>query len=161
MDIYNDEFLDVIRAFNQHSVQYIIVGGFATNFHGFKRATGDIDFWIKDSIDNRKNLIDALDALKLGRFEELLDLPLLAGYCEIMLDSGIYADLMNTILGFEKEDFDECFSMASIAKVEDLELRFLHYNHLLHSKINSHRKKDQLDAEELQKLRRNEQGTEE
>ncbi len=134
-------------------MRYIIVGGFATNFHGYKRATGDIDFWMEDTIENRKNLILAVEGLGFGRFDELLHLPLLAGYCEIMLDNGIYADLMGSILGFEKEDFDGCYKLSIVSEVDGVPLRFLHLNHLLKSKSGSHRPKDQLDAEQLKRLK--------
>jgi Nucleotidyl transferase of unknown function (DUF2204) len=152
MDIYNEEFLTLIKSFNKYSVKYILVGGLTTNFHGYKRSTGDIDFWIEGSIENRKNLIEALDFLDYGRFDELQTMPLLAGFCEIMLDNGIYADLMDTILGFEKEDFNDCYENAVIADVDGVQIRFLHYNHLIRSKENSHRLKDRLDVEELRKI---------
>jgi hypothetical protein len=152
MDLYNEEFLKLVKAFNQFNVKYIVVGGLTTNFHGYKRSTGDIDFWIEGGLENRKNLIEALDFLQYGRFEELETLPLIAGFCEIMLDNGIYADLMDTILGFKKEDFDECYDMAVIAEVDNVPVRFLHYNHLIQSKENSHRLKDKLDVEELKKI---------
>lgn len=152
MDIYNDEFLKLISVFNQFQVKYIVVGGLSTNFHGYKRATGDIDFWIEDNFQNRKNLIEALDFLEYGRFEEFLTIPFIAGFCEIMLDNGIYADLMNSILGFEKEDFEACFQKAILADLDGVAVRFLHYNHLIRSKENSHRLKDRLDVEELRKI---------
>ena len=152
MDLYSEEFIKLIQSFNKNEVQYILVGGFSTNLHGYKRATGDIDFWIHDTPKNRENLINALDDMGIGRFEELKKLPLLAGYCEILLDSGIYIDLMDRIIGFEKTDFDKCYNAAETVIVQDTAIRFLHYNHLLHSKENSPRLKDQLDAQELKKI---------
>jgi hypothetical protein len=152
MDIYSDEFLSLIKALNDNNTRYIIVGGFSTNFHGYKRATGDIDFWIDDTFANRQNLIKTFDQLKIGYFEELLTAPLIAGYCEVLLDSGLYADFMNTIIGFEKEDFNTCFEMAIVTKISDISIRFLHYNHLLQSKEQSSRPKDILDAQELKKI---------
>jgi hypothetical protein len=154
IDTQNEDFLKVIDAFNKNAVKYILVGGFSTNFHGYKRNTGDIDFWLNDSIENRKNLINALENLGYGRLEELLTIPFIAGFCEIQLDNGIYADLMDTILGFEKEDFEDCYEKAVVANIEGIKIRFLHYNHLIRSKENSHRLKDKLDVEELKKINR-------
>jgi hypothetical protein len=155
VDIFNSEFLNLVKSFHETEVRYIIVGGFSTNFHGYKRATGDIDFWIEDSTLNRKNLIKAFYKMGYGEIEELMRVPLLPGYCEVMLDSGIYADLMDSILGFTKDDFTKCFDAAVIAGIEGVPVRFLHYNHLLHSKENSERLKDRLDAEELRKINKN------
>jgi hypothetical protein len=32
-----------------------MIGGFATNLHGYSRTTKDIDIWIEDNVENRKN----------------------------------------------------------------------------------------------------------
>lgn len=152
MDIYNSEFLKLISSFHQFEVRYIIVGGFSTNFHGYKRATGDIDFWIDDTPQNRRQLIQAFDNMGFGKLEELMKVPFVPGYCEVQLDSGIYADLMDTILGFTSEDFDECFQLAVVADIEGIPVRFLHYNHLIQSKEQSDRLKDKLDVQELRRI---------
>jgi hypothetical protein len=36
MDIYNEEFLRLVKCFEKHQVKYLIVGGFAVNHYGFK-----------------------------------------------------------------------------------------------------------------------------
>ena len=152
MDIYNEDLLKFLKSLHDFQVKYMLVGGFATGLHGYVRNTGDIDFWIEGSFENRKKLVEALDFLEYGRFEELLTAPLIAGFCEIMLDNGMYADLMDRILGFEKEDFEECYKIAPIKDFEGISIRYLHYNHLIRSKENSHRLKDRLDVEELRKI---------
>jgi len=153
MDLLGDEFLKLLNAFEHNHLKYIIVGGFATNFHGHHRATGDIDFWIQDTNENRKRLIDSLDYIGYGRIEELMEAPLIAGYCEIMLDHGMYADFMNSILGFDKLDFESCFERAEITRIEGVSVRFLHFSDLLHSKSSSDRPKDIMDAIELKRIK--------
>jgi hypothetical protein len=152
MDLYNEEFLSLIKTFQKHQVRYLIVGGFAVNKYGFKRTTGDVDFYLKDSIENRHSLVEALDEMGYGRFEELLTSPIIAGYCEIMMDNGTYADLMTSIPGLPKENFNEYYDMATIEHVGDIPVRFLHYNHLIINKKATGRNKDLLDIEELEKL---------
>lgn len=39
MDLLDQEILELWRLLDQHKVAYIMVGGFATTFHGFNRAT--------------------------------------------------------------------------------------------------------------------------
>lgn len=48
MDIYDQSFLNLWRYLNQYEVKYIMVGGFATNLHGYQRYTGDIGLYIED-----------------------------------------------------------------------------------------------------------------
>ena len=56
MDILDEELLKFWQSLNNNNVQYILVGGFAVNMHGYSRATNDIDIWLKDDVNNRRNL---------------------------------------------------------------------------------------------------------
>ncbi len=56
MDVFDEEILKFWESLNYNKVRYIMVGGYATNIHGFQRYTGDIDMWIDDTVENRKNL---------------------------------------------------------------------------------------------------------
>lgn len=65
MDILDEEVL----AFQKHKLKYIMVGGFATNLHGFSKTTADMDIWIKDDATNRASLRLALAEAGLGDME--------------------------------------------------------------------------------------------
>jgi len=56
-------FLDVIRAFANARVDYILVGGVAVNLHGVVRATEDIDFFVRPEPGNIERLKLALRSL--------------------------------------------------------------------------------------------------
>lgn len=56
MDVLDEVLLRFWSSLNNHDVKYIMVGGFATRFHGFNRSTDDLDIWLYDTLDNRKNL---------------------------------------------------------------------------------------------------------
>ena len=42
MDIFDEELVQLFEKLFTHQVKYILVGGFATNLHGYIRMTGDI-----------------------------------------------------------------------------------------------------------------------
>ena len=152
MDTFNEEFLRLIDTFQKFNVKYIVVGGFAVNHYGYRRTTGDCDIYLEDSIVNRQNLIDSLDAMDYGRFDELLRVPIIAGYCEIMMDNGMYADLMTEMKGLDKSKFNDYYELATLDVIQDIPVRFLHYNHLIENKKATGRNKDLLDIEELEKI---------
>ena len=152
MDTFNEEFLRLIDFFQKFDVKYIVVGGFAVNYYGYKRTTGDCDIYLEDSIVNRQNLINSLDAMDYGRFDELLRVPIIAGYCEIMMDNGMYADLMTEMKGLDKSKFTDYYELATLDVIQDIPVRFLHYNHLIENKKATGRNKDLLDIEELEKI---------
>lgn len=56
-------FLDVLRAFEQARVEYILVGGVAVNLHGIVRATEDIDLFVRPEAENVERLKAALRSL--------------------------------------------------------------------------------------------------
>jgi len=43
MDINDNYYRDFIALLNKHAVKYILVGGYAVNFYGYSRFTGDLD----------------------------------------------------------------------------------------------------------------------
>jgi hypothetical protein len=43
------DFKDFLRLLNCHGVEYLLVGGYAVGYHGYPRATGDMDIWIAAS----------------------------------------------------------------------------------------------------------------
>jgi hypothetical protein len=68
----NQDFVDLLRAFNDHSVRFLIVGAYALGVHGRPRATGDLDVWIDATPDNAARVMRALDAFgaPLGQVNE-------------------------------------------------------------------------------------------
>ncbi len=46
-----------------------MVGGLATRFHGYNRATDDLDMWIDDTLENRQSLRKAFIELEYGDYK--------------------------------------------------------------------------------------------
>ena len=55
--------------FNEHDVEYAIVGGYALAFHGAPRATGDIDIVVCPERDNAERILRALTAFGFGSLD--------------------------------------------------------------------------------------------
>jgi hypothetical protein len=151
-DKHSAEMMLLLQTFQKHGVQYLIVGGFAVNRYGYNRTTGDLDIYLKDTFENRKKLIEAIDEMGYGRYDVLLKVPIIAGYCEVLMDDGMYADLMTDIPGLDKKKYDQYLTMATVDEINGIKAYFLHYNHLLENKIATNRNKDKLDVQELKKI---------
>jgi len=150
VDLLDDELVQFWKALQDNEVRYIMVGGFATNLHGFSRTTADLDLWIQDLPENRQRLILALRQIGLPEMRELISTQLIPGWTNIHLPSGFELDLMTYLSGFESGDFDDCYVLASTAEIDGVSIRFLH---LIRSKEASGRPKDQIDLLELKRLR--------
>lgn len=56
----NPIFRDLLKAFLDENVEFIVIGGYAVIAHGHLRATGDIDLWIRPSTENAPRVWAAL-----------------------------------------------------------------------------------------------------
>lgn len=56
------DFRDLLRAFVDHDVRFLVVGAYALAVHGRPRGTGDLDLWIDATPVNGARAYDALRA---------------------------------------------------------------------------------------------------
>ena len=40
-----EDFKEFLRLLNAHQVKYLLIGGYAVAYHGYPRATADMDIW--------------------------------------------------------------------------------------------------------------------
>jgi hypothetical protein len=153
MDILDEDILSLWRSLDNNKVRYIMIGGFATNLHGYNRATGDIDLWIEDTLTNRKNLRKALIEQGSGDYDVIETMQFIPGWTDFQLNFGFKLDVMTSVKGLENIGFEECYKYAVVTEIENIIVRFLHYNHLITCKKATGRTKDLLDVEELKKIK--------
>ena len=58
----NPDFVDLLRAFGDAEVRFMVVGAYALAVHGRPRATGDLDVWIDATPQNGARVMQALAA---------------------------------------------------------------------------------------------------
>mgnify|MGYP001575865638 CR=1 FL=1 len=46
------DFKEFFLLLNERHVKYLLVGGYAVTYHGYTRATGDIDIWVLSDLEN-------------------------------------------------------------------------------------------------------------
>ena len=153
MDIVDEELLNFWKCLNECNVQYIMVGGFATNLHGYSRFTADVDIWIKDNKENRTSLIKALEMSEKFSFKTIETMEFVPGWSSIFIASGIELYIMTRLKSFEQEQFDNSLKMASVADIHGVMVPFLHINQLIEEKKNVARYKDLEDVEALEKIK--------
>ena len=147
-----DQINNIFSIFFKCKVKYIVIGGFAVNLYGYTRNTGDLDIYIDDSIQNRKNLREAFIEIGIGDFEAFETMQFVAGWTEFKLDYGMRLDLMTNVKGLEDKPFDELLNVATIVFLNEIPVYFIDFKNLIISKKAANRLKDILDIEELNKL---------
>ena len=53
INIFLPEHVEILKAFNQNQVDYLLVIGYAVIYHGYERTTGDMDIWLKPTNENK------------------------------------------------------------------------------------------------------------
>ena len=46
------DFKEFLQLLNVNEVQYLIIGGYAVGYHGYPRATGDLDVWVANDLED-------------------------------------------------------------------------------------------------------------
>jgi hypothetical protein len=154
MDIYDDTFIKFWRSSNKFGLKFIMIGGVATNLHGYYRTTADIDVWIEDTSENRERLYKVFKDTGMGDMKALLTIQFIPGWTDFYLDNGVRLDIMTSVKGLEKYSFDDAYEIASIADILDLQVPFLHINQLIEAKKAANRPKDQVDIIALEKIKK-------
>jgi predicted nucleotidyltransferase len=135
---------------NAHDVQYLVIGEYAVNFHGYPRYTKNIDFWLWMTDENIEKLLQVIKSF---------------GFGSLGLDKNDFSDADNIIqLGYEPYridllmdvngvDFQECYNRRIDGEIETVKVKFLSIDDLIVAKKNAGRLQDLADAEQLEKLR--------
>ncbi|MBI4712029.1 MAG: hypothetical protein HY762_01780 [Planctomycetes bacterium] len=60
------DFRDLLALFNEHKVDYLIVGAYALSYYGAPRATGDIDLFVRPDSRNAQSILNVLKEFGFG-----------------------------------------------------------------------------------------------
>jgi hypothetical protein len=97
------DFNEFVAVLNKNKVEYVIVESFALAFHGYPRATGDIDFWIRPTPVNIKALFGALGEFGFQKLDISED-DLMSGKIIQLGYPPVRIDLITVLDGLKEED---------------------------------------------------------
>jgi len=146
-----DEMLRVLKAFEEHGLEYVLIGATAMGFHGVIRATEDVDLLLEASEANVERLRQAFRAVysdpnvdEISATDLLGDYPALRYYPPT---GDLYFDVM-TRLG-DAASYDTV--AAAIMEIEGVRVRVATPAALYQLKRDTVRPLDRQDAEALRR----------
>ena len=143
------DFKEFIKLLNKHEVKYLIIGGYAVAMHGYVRATGDLDLWVKISEDNASKIIGVLKEFGFGNLKLTKDDFLKEN---IVIQFGYPPFRIDILTGPEGLEFDSCYSKKIVQKTNDnIEFSFIDKDSLIINKRMVGRSIDLNDIENLEK----------
>ena len=145
------DFLDFLELCNKHGVRYFIIGGYAVSFHGYPRATKDIDIWVESKEENAKKLILVIDdfgfkSLQLVK-EDFLN-------SDGVVQLGVEPNRIDIMLEMEVVDFEMAWERRCVETIDEVEVNFIGLEDLLVLKKNAGRPQDLADLSKLIKRKR-------
>lgn len=138
---------ELLRAFNDHGVKYLVVGGYAYGVYAEPRATKDLDVFIRSDEENSQAVFQAL-----AQFGAPLDGLSTADF----MDGSTFQigqppsriDLLQRIDGIT---FEEAWKNRIQGLIDrEIPVLVISRNDLIRNKLASGREQDILDAKKLQ-----------
>jgi len=135
-----------LKLLNLKKVNYLLVGGYAVGYHGYPRATADMDIWIAIDPENAQKVIDAIH--EFGFFDPELKIATFSELKKIvrMGNPPIRIEIISEIDGVE---FNTCYTNRVVAKIDGLNVNIIDLENLKKNKKASGRLKDLADLENL------------
>jgi len=140
------DFKEFLRLLKEHNVRYLIIGGYAVGYHGYPRATEDLDIWVAIHPDNAQKLVSVLKAFGFDNPDLKPELFLQKPKIIRMGFPPMRLEITTSISGVE---FDECYRSRIVDNLDGIEASFIDLEHLKLNKKASGRAKDIADLEKL------------
>ena len=142
------DFQDLLELFNQHGVQYLVAGGYATSIYAEPRYTKDLDLWVEAEPGNAKRILSALREFGFGSVGlELSDFTRDDHVVQLGREPN-RIDILTQLKGLE---FLDCYPRRRLLALAGLEVPFLSKSDLITNKKAVGRLRDLADVEELER----------
>jgi predicted nucleotidyltransferase len=146
MTLLPPDFKDFLRLLNSHRVEYLLVGGYAVGYHGYPRATADMDLWIAMTAANAQKVTAVLREFGFESPELRPDLFLEKEKVIRMGLPPVRIEILTTLSGV---DFDGCYSRREIIDLDGVEVNLISLDDLKKNKQAAGRHQDLNDLEHL------------
>ncbi len=144
-----ERYLDLLTAFHEAKIRYLIIGGFAAIMHGIPRFTKDLDLAILPELRTCQAILEVLKNLHFGT-AYLTTAEDLAKTKITIFEDYLRIDILTEVKGL---DFEAAWERREVAYVKDNPVNLVCLDDLIALKHAAGRKIDLEDAEYLEKIR--------
>lgn len=146
----NRDFAEMLSALCEVGAEFLVVGAHALAAHGLPRATGDLDLWVRPTVENAARVWAALRRFG-APLQDLTENDLATA--DVVFQIGVppcRIDLMTSISGVS---FDDAWPKRMLVTVEGQQFAVLSRQDLVDNKKATDRPKDRADLEALRRSR--------
>lgn len=140
------DFKEFLRLLNSKGVKYLLIGGFAVGYHGYPRATNDLDIWVAVDPENAKKIVDTLKDFGFQQTDLSEELFLKQEQIIRMGVAPIRIEILTSVSGIE---FDDSYRERIMDHIDGIPVQIISLKQLRANKQASGRHKDLDDLENL------------
>lgn len=140
------DFKEFLRLLNEADFRYLLIGGYAVGYHGYPRATADMDVWVAVSPDNAARLVDVFRRFGMDDPDLQPGIFLQRGK---IIRMGIPPMRIEILTEIDGVDFAECYAARVSAEIDGEKVNIISRQHLRRNKLAASRYKDLDDLENL------------
>ena len=140
------DFKEFLKLLNSHNVKYLLVGGYAVGYHGYPRATGDMDIWIEISESNSQKVVSTFRDFAMPN--EAISESLFLEKNKV-IRMGVPPVRLEIITSASGVSFDQCYSNREVVEIDGILINFISLEDLKKNKHAAGRHKDMEDLEHL------------
>lgn len=148
----NADFLDLLAAFSRARVEFIVVGAHALAVNGVVRATGDLDVWIRPSVENARRVVAALQDFGAPLAQHGVT-EADFGRAGTVYQMGLPPRRIDVLTHISGVEFDEAWADHRALTVGGSSVAFLGRGALIKNKRATGRTKDLVDVELLERCK--------
>jgi hypothetical protein len=142
------DYRDILAAFADYQVKYLVVGGYAVGFHGTPRFTKDLDLWVEPDVENLIRVKQALVAF--GAPKAVVE-QLESASPEDVLWMGVPPVRIDILKGVPGGDFSHLYQRRVVANWDGVQANIVGCADLIKLKRASGRSQDLVDADQLER----------
>jgi hypothetical protein len=140
------DFKEFLRLLNAREVEYLLIGGYAVGYHGYPRATADMDIWVAMHAANADRIVAVLKEFGF-ELPELSPELFLKEWQIIRLGTPpVRIEIATTISGV---NFSDCYARRVVDVLDGAQVNLISLNDLKANKKASGRHQDLADLEKL------------
>jgi hypothetical protein len=143
----NPDYRDMLFAFADAEVEYMVIGAYAMAAHGHPRATGDLDLWVRPTSANAERVLDALDHFGAP----LSDIQLKDFYSpDTVFQIGVSPRRIDILTSIEGVRFDDAWPDRVQVDLNGVSASIIGRTHLIQNKTALDRPQDRADLDRLE-----------
>ncbi len=140
------DFSEFLRLLNAKGVEYLLIGGYAVAFHGYPRATQDMDVWVAISPQNAARLVEGLREFGFEN-PELSDQLFLKE--DSIVRMGVPPMRIEIATSISGVSFQECYDARVVEDFHGVPVNIISLKYLKKNKQSAGRHRDLDDLEHL------------